>query len=188
MAIVWLTGPSGVGKSTVAWQLYNQLLQTMHVAVIDTDQLGLMLPFSDRDAANHEIKARNLGAYWRAATQEGVRRLIVAGILPDVGTLKTYTEELGEGPFVIGLGAKAAELRQRVLGRGWNTQLADAAVATASEYSALPFLDWLVDTSSMTPPQVAREITTNLPARSPRRPPNVRHSQLPMSCRAMYSG
>jgi len=56
--VLWLGGPSGVGKSTVGWELHQLLDGT---AYVDTDQLGLCYPETAADPCSHRLKARNLG-------------------------------------------------------------------------------------------------------------------------------
>lgn len=74
--LLWLCGPSGVGKSTVGWEIFSRLA---HTAFVDADQLGLCYPLSADDPYNHGIKARNLGAIWPAFRAAGAESVILAG-------------------------------------------------------------------------------------------------------------
>jgi adenylylsulfate kinase-like enzyme len=45
--LIWITGPSGVGKTTVAWRLWTRLkARGVPVAYVDIDQLGMCFPAS----------------------------------------------------------------------------------------------------------------------------------------------
>ena len=66
--VLWLCGPSGVGKTTVAWAIYSQLARTgASVGYVDIDQLGICHPEPANDPGRHRTQARNLdvvvGAY-----------------------------------------------------------------------------------------------------------------------------
>ena len=47
--VLWLCGPPGVGKSTVGWAIYSQLIQSgLQTAYVDIDQLELVIPAPGR--------------------------------------------------------------------------------------------------------------------------------------------
>jgi broad-specificity NMP kinase len=80
--VLWLCGPAGVGKSTVSWQLFNELSQTAaNIAFADADQLNMCYPPPPDDPDRERLKAMNLAAmiphYWTA----GARCVILAGVL-----------------------------------------------------------------------------------------------------------
>jgi hypothetical protein len=63
LPFLWLYGPSGVGKSTIAWEIHRLLgASGVDGAFVDADQLGLCYPAGDGDPDNHRIKAANLAA------------------------------------------------------------------------------------------------------------------------------
>jgi len=41
LPILWLCGPAGTGKTTVAWQLFTELTVGVRAAFADADQLGM---------------------------------------------------------------------------------------------------------------------------------------------------
>jgi adenylylsulfate kinase-like enzyme len=60
--VLWLCGPPGVGKSTVGWAIYSQLVQSgLQTAYVDIDQLGICYPAPAADPGRYRMKARNLG-------------------------------------------------------------------------------------------------------------------------------
>jgi hypothetical protein len=63
--ILWLCGPTAVGKSTVGWQVYQQVRRAgVAAAYVDLDQIGFYRPVSTGDPGNHRLKAANLAAVW----------------------------------------------------------------------------------------------------------------------------
>jgi adenylylsulfate kinase-like enzyme len=53
--LLWLIGPSGVGKSSVGWAIFTQLHRSgIKTGYVDLDQLGLCYPqLSSRDGEGH---------------------------------------------------------------------------------------------------------------------------------------
>src|SRR4051794_14996156 len=76
------TGSPGVGKSTVAWQLYEDLAAgSFRCGYVDIDQLGMCYPASEDDADRHRLKGTVLAALLPNYAAAGVRALIVSGVL-----------------------------------------------------------------------------------------------------------
>jgi molybdopterin-guanine dinucleotide biosynthesis protein len=60
--VLWITGPAGVGKSTVSWQLFTELAASgMRAAFADADQLCMCYPAPPDDPGRDLIRARNAG-------------------------------------------------------------------------------------------------------------------------------
>ena len=59
--VLWLCGPSGVGKSTVGWAIFDQLSRTgVRSAFLDLDQVGLCYPApADDPTSLDEMYLRN---------------------------------------------------------------------------------------------------------------------------------
>jgi adenylylsulfate kinase-like enzyme len=63
--VLWICGPSGVGKTSVGFELFDQLSKSgVPTAYVDLDQLGLCYPAPGDDPHNNRVKTRNLGAVW----------------------------------------------------------------------------------------------------------------------------
>lgn len=79
--VLVISGPAGVGKSSVAFEVSRQLqlAGTAH-ALIDTDELDHIYPVPDDLPA---ITERNLAAIWGSFTERGTRRLILVGVYLD---------------------------------------------------------------------------------------------------------
>ena len=62
---LWLCGPTGVGKSSVGYAIFQQVYRSgIKAAYVDLDQVGLCYPSPADDPHNHRVKAKNLGVVW----------------------------------------------------------------------------------------------------------------------------
>ncbi|MFK4183688.1 hypothetical protein ACI2L4_06665 [Streptomyces sparsogenes] len=188
-SVLWVCGATGVGKSTVGFQLFRKALGDGRTAAyLDLDQIGFCGPAPADDPGNHRVKSRNLAALWRAYRAVGARCLTVVGRVEDESVLQAYTDALAPATVTLcRLHAGRAELTRRILSRGrggsWPQpgdplrgrpaerllQAADAAVAEAAalERAALGIR---VDTDGRTVEEVAEEVVEAVAARAPRPP------------------
>lgn len=91
LALLWLCGPSGVGKTTVAWELYRRLAaEGAPVGYVDVDQIGMNYgpptaedwsPEPVSDPVRYRLKALNLDAVAANYAAVGARCLVVPGIV-----------------------------------------------------------------------------------------------------------
>jgi cytidylate kinase len=88
MKIALITGPAGVGKSTVCWEMGAQLAaaKVAH-AVIETDELDRVFPLPTLDMLERicpgtsDISRINLAAVWSTYRALGHTRLILNGVM-----------------------------------------------------------------------------------------------------------
>ncbi|MEU1784347.1 hypothetical protein ABZ553_00115 [Streptomyces sparsogenes] len=185
-SVLWLCGATGVGKSTVGFQLFRKALGDGRTAAyLDLDQIGFCGPAPADDPGNHRVKSRNLAALWRAYRAVGARCLTVVGQVEDESVLQAYTDALAPATVTLcRLHAGRAESTRRILSRGrggswpqpgdplrgrpaeWLLQAADAAVAEAAalERAALGIR---VGTDGRTVEEVAEEVVEAVAARAP---------------------
>ncbi|MEV0390132.1 adenylyl-sulfate kinase [Nonomuraea sp. NPDC050643] len=156
LPLLWLCGPSGVGKSTVGWEVLAQLSgEGVTTAFLDADQIGLCHPLPE-DAV-HRLRARNLAALWRNFRQEGMRALVLAGFVDTEEEVRAYAGLLPDAAFTVcRLRVGTAELRRRFLARGWRPDLVEGAVAEAEGLDRSGFAGVCVDTGGLTVAQAAR--------------------------------
>lgn len=154
--VLWLCGPPGVGKTTVAWQLYRELDQAgMRAAFTDIDQLGICYPEPAADPGRHRMKARNLAAVADGFRRVGARCLVVSGVVdPERGVELAGLP--GAAVTVCRLRAGRDELLRRFLGRGGAPELLDAVRREADALDASDVADVCVDTGGVTVPEVVR--------------------------------
>jgi adenylylsulfate kinase-like enzyme len=147
--VLWLTGPPGVGKTAVAWEIYRRLQSARaDPAYVDVDQLGMCHPPLTGDPDRHTLKARNVAALRANFTASGARTRIVSGVVdaqrgPDVSTLG------GPRIGVARLRVDPDELRARLRRRRGSPARHEAAVKEAKAYDRSTFADWCIETSGL---------------------------------------
>lgn len=88
MQLLLITGPAGVGKSTLSWEMSVQLAaaQVAH-AVIETDELDRVFPRPDPAELDRiqpgtvDVSSINLAAIWSTYRALGHTRLIMSGVM-----------------------------------------------------------------------------------------------------------
>lgn len=88
MQLLLITGPAGVGKSTLSWELSAQLAtaQVAH-AVVETDELDRVFPHPKREELDRlwpgtvDVSSVNLAAIWSTYRALGHTRLIMSGVM-----------------------------------------------------------------------------------------------------------
>lgn len=118
--VLLITGPAGVGKSTIGFRCYLRCLNAGRTtAYVDLRQIGFAQPAAADDPDNHRLKARNLAVMWRNYRRAGATHLVATGTIASLADLRRYTDELtGADITVVRLRAGSGELRLRVLSRG----------------------------------------------------------------------
>ena len=156
LPLLWLSGPTGVGKSTVGWEVFAQLSRTgVKTAFVDADQIGLCHPMPE--GLTHRLRARNLAAMWPHFRQEGVRCLVLAGFVDTPEEVREYTALLPEAAFTVcRLRVDSAELKERFLTRGWRPHLVQEAVIEAEALERGNYADVCVDTGGLGVSEAAR--------------------------------
>jgi adenylylsulfate kinase-like enzyme len=161
--VLWITGPMGVGKSTVSWQLFTELAGSgTRTAFADADQLCMCYPAPPDDPGRDLFRARNAGVVIRNCQAAGAERVIVNGVVdPVLGVRQDLLPQaavtvcrLRADPDVV-----AARLagRQRA-GRGDTGDLARTVRDECDRMDASDFADVCVDTTGASAGEVARLI------------------------------
>lgn len=118
--VLLLCGPTGVGKSTVGFQVYLRTLQAGFTsAYIDLDQIGFMTPAAASDSGGHRLKAANLASVVQNFSRAGAQRLVLVGPVEDAQAAVAYPGALPSAKFeLVRLHAGRSELTRRVNLRG----------------------------------------------------------------------
>ncbi|MEO6086717.1 MAG: hypothetical protein ABIQ18_26745 [Umezawaea sp.] len=169
---LWLCGPSGVGKSSVGYALFDQLGKAgTATAYVDLDQLGLCYPAPADDPDNNRLKARNLGEVWAGFRAAGAQCLVVSGLVDDAEEVRRHADLVpGTALTVCRLRVGDDELRGRIARRGSLLHLTEGNVRNAAELDRSDFADLVVDTAGVSIAEVvARVRAADWPGRvSPR--------------------
>ena len=106
--VLWITGPRGVGKSTVSWQIFTELAtgtillicghrgvgkstigfhlylrylrEGFTAGYVDLDQIAFVRPGPDDYSDHHRLKAAKLAAMWRTYQAARATHLMATGL------------------------------------------------------------------------------------------------------------
>ena len=160
--VLWVSGPPGVGKTAVAWEVYRRLARAGAApAYVDVDQLGMCYPATSSDPDRHRLKARNVASLGASFAAAGARGLIVSGVVdPERGP---ELDELDVSQVIAGrLRVDAGGLRVRLSRRKGSGAKPDAAVAEAARYDCSTFAHWCVDTTGLSIHEAADRVMTEI--------------------------
>lgn len=163
--MLFLSGPPGVGKTTVAWEIFGQLVDSGNSpAFVDLDLLGACWPVPDDDPHNERMKARNLGAMWQNYRAAGARCVLAAGVIESRDGLALYADAVPNAvPVLCRLYAGRQELADRIVRRGRERgadldKLTRRAAQLSAQLERDDIADFRVDTDGRGVPEVAREV------------------------------
>ena len=161
LPVLWLCGAPATGKSTVAWQVFNDLAdQGLCVGYLDIDQIGMLAPPPDADSRCHRFKVDNLAAMVRNYRAAGTQILVMSGVIdPEHG--HDFTEAASDADITFcHLTVDEPTLRERLAARGWPCEAADEAVIMMSGLADAPFVTAVIDTTGRDPAGLARDAAT----------------------------
>jgi hypothetical protein len=161
--VLLLTGPVGVGKTTVASVLSTMLIERrVSHALIDVDWLRWAHPAPSDDPFHERLGLHNLAMLWNNYRAAGMRRLILIDIVETPAALVRYRRALpGAETTLVRLHAPLptlhARLAQREIGASldWHRQRA-AELAPLMEQAALE--DRRVDTEGKLAGEIAEDL------------------------------
>jgi hypothetical protein len=166
LPVLWLCGPSGVGKSTVAWELFGERSGAGHV---DIDQLGMCYPEIPSDPGRTVLEARILGRAVANFAAAGASCLVVSGYIDSRRGI--HTEHLTQaGLTVLRMRCDQPELRRRLDVRARLGEQRESALREAEilDRGALPYP--CLDTTGRTAAEVLASVRDRWPD-CPARPP-----------------
>jgi hypothetical protein len=161
--VLLITGPAGVGKSTLSWEVGLQLQHAgIPYAAIDTDELDRVFPTPPGDPTKAALTGRNLHLLWSEFQALGHTRLILAGVMVDLDAdLPWITRAIPDAALtIVRLTARAETLTHRVrtreIGSGHDAQL-QRTLTQAARIATQPHADaLLLPTDDKLPTDLAR--------------------------------
>jgi adenylylsulfate kinase len=181
--VLVITGPVGVGKSTVAGAVSERLGDAkLPHALVDMDHLRWCSFAPADDPFNMRLGLRNLAAVWANYAAAGAERLVVVDIVEHADDIVKLGEAVrGAEIVVVRLRATVPALHQRLEGREAGASL-DWHRARAAELAAQMdrdhLEDILVDTEGKTVLEIAVQVLERVgwvirPAPNDQRPTEV---------------
>jgi adenylylsulfate kinase-like enzyme len=154
--VLWLCGPPGVGKTTVAWQIFSDLTQAdIAAAYVDIDQLGICYPEPASDPGRHRMALRNLSAIVANFRAAGAQCVIVSGVSDPVrGVDRGLLEHTAL--TVCRLRADRPDLEYRFIGRGGPPHDVTEILREANDLDRSDFADHCIDTTGHAVADVTR--------------------------------
>ena len=160
--VLVITGPVGVGKSTIANEAAWLLRQAdVPHALVDLDRIEQCWPVPADDPWNERVSHRNLACMWANFRQAGADRLILARGLHDRSPLQRVTEAVpGAQITVVRLRASLSVLHERIRSREASdpSWFLGAATHTAEVFEQAQVEDHLVDNEDRPATVVAEEV------------------------------
>jgi predicted nuclease with RNAse H fold len=163
--VLVLTGPVGVGKSTIGWETAMLLREAgVPAAFVDLPSIGICFPEPADDPWNERLTHQNLAALWSNFKAAGAQRLILARVLEVRSGLRCIEHAVpGAEITVARLQAPLPVIEQRIETREASdaSWYLGAARSLHESMSLSPVEDHLVDNEGP-PREVARAILERL--------------------------
>jgi hypothetical protein len=165
--VLLLSGPGGVGKSTLGWEVATQLrrLGIAHV-LLDSDELDRAWPLTA--AEQDQLNRANLTAFWANAAALGHSRLIFVGVFLNTAAALDWVADCIPGASItrVVLDTSDVELERRVRAREigseadeqWERTLAQARRFRGGNAGSAEILD----TTRRAVPGLARQVIERL--------------------------
>jgi adenylylsulfate kinase len=161
--VLLLTGAPGVGKTTLAEEMFDQLAaRGVRHAIIDVDALCMSFPFRPGDHFNDITALQNLRAVWRNYARQGIDQLILVRVVETMDDVRRLAEAIpGAEVMVCRLRASAATVEERLRRREVGSS-AESLVARGRQLAQRDHDDgvanMVVDTEGIALPDLARSI------------------------------
>jgi adenylylsulfate kinase len=159
--VLLLTGPVGVGKSTIGLQVARLLdLAGLAGAFVDLAWIGECWPAPPGDRWNERIIHRNLAAMWRNIHDQGAERLILCRVLETRSLLNPIRRAVPGAAITVGrLRAPLSVLHARIRARDPDPDwYLDAASYLAASLEHAGAEDFVIDNTNRSPRDVAADV------------------------------
>ncbi len=171
-SVILITGPGGVGKTTVAFEVCRRLEAAgVGHAMIDTDGLDRVFPPPPDDPDKAGLTRRNLAAVWGNLRAAGAPRLVLTAVATSIEDELPLIREAVPGADISVARLLASErdllerVRRREVGSGYDYQaprtIEQARLMRQEPADVEPVGEpplFVIETSGRTVGEVAREI------------------------------
>ncbi|MCI4061190.1 AAA family ATPase [Micromonospora sp. R77] len=166
LPVLWLCGPSGVGKSTIAWELFTGLPGSGHV---DIDQVGMCFPELPSDPGRTVLEGRILGRVVANFAAAGAGCLIVSGYVDS--RRGVHTGYLRQAVLtVLRMRCDQPELRRRLEIRARPGERRESALREAELLDRSSPAYRVLDTTGRTAVEVLEAVRARWPKHPARQP------------------
>jgi adenylylsulfate kinase-like enzyme len=166
LPVLWLCGPSGVGKSTVAWELFTRLPGAGYV---DIDQLGMCYPEIPSDPGRTVLEASILGRAVANFAAAGASSLVVSGYIDSRRGI--HTEYLTQAAHtVLRMRCDQPELRRRLEVRARPGEQRESLLREAEILDRSSLAYPVLDTTGRTTDEVLEAVRDRWPHHPVRQP------------------
>jgi broad-specificity NMP kinase len=169
--ILLITGPAGIGKSTVCWEVGAQLAKAeVPHAIIESDELDRVFPRPSREKLDRlapgtiDISSINLAALWSTYRALGHSRLIMSGVMLHLDFDRSWINAAIPNAEITVVRLQATEstlitrLDKREIGSGRNEQIERTLRQAQRMATEQPTGAILVAVDGKTPQVTAAEI------------------------------
>jgi hypothetical protein len=148
--VLIVSGPCGVGKSTIAFECMEVLEERGVAAAMVDAELAYFHPKAQDDPHGERVAEAGLAALWPIYRSTGIDRLLLARVIEKPSQLELVRRAIPAAQIRIAwldasAEVNAARLRERELGTGLDWHLARAEEIRSSDGPRLA--DFLVDAS-----------------------------------------
>jgi gluconate kinase len=161
--VLLITGPVGVGKTTIASEVSERLDQLgIPHALVDVDSLRWCYPRPPADRFRIQLAMRNLSLIWPNFVATGARRLVLVDVVESTADLHRIVAAVpGADIRLVRLRARLetlqARVQQREQGLGRDRMLR-RALELATQMDGHPIEDVLVETDNRPISDIVEEI------------------------------
>lgn len=173
--LILISGPVGVGKSSVAHEMSNQLAAAaVSHTFVDLDALTHTYPRRDDDPYGQILALKNLQAIWDNAQSHNPEILIIARVIEtEAGALKIADSVTASECTIIRLEAREETLLNRVrrreqgAGRAWHEA---RALELSQSLSETDFANLILSADDRSVVEIANEIIQRLQLNEHKKP------------------
>jgi adenylylsulfate kinase-like enzyme len=163
-SLLLITGPTGVGKSVVADEVFEILRRaSIPIALINFDELTYASPLSN-DPYGTKLGLKNLRAVWPNYVEAGINSLIIPYVVESQQDIDNFRGSIPNADvLVVRLTASITTLEERLRSRPMGGSLEwhlIRAQELTDHYAGNNIGDIVIDTNNRTIYQVAEEVIT----------------------------